>query len=98
MVTVTTAMLSTHVVKERSERARETPLDAPYGKVTSEKGSVNPERSGQDKRGEILLDEQIGEGEKIKGKMEPERTTLQPSPASSGVEAPGQPRLSCRET
>ena len=42
----------------------------------------------QDKQSEILLDVQIGEKEKIKGNMEPERTTLQSLPTDTSVEAP----------
>ena len=34
---------------------------------------------------------------KIEGKMEPERKTLESLRAGTGMEAPGQPRLSNRE-
>ena len=59
-------------------------------------GTEEPKRSDKDKRRKIPLVQIFGK-EKMKGKIELERTTLEPSPAGTGVEAPGQPRLSCRE-
>ena len=57
---------------------------------------TEPNRNDQDKRGEILFGQVFGKG-KVKSKIESERTTLESSPASLGVEAPKQPRLLCRE-
>ena len=65
--------------------------------MITDKGTVGSERSDQDKLGGIQLDVQVCEEEIIQGKMEPERRKLKPSPAGTGVEAPGQPRLSCRQ-
>ena len=58
---------------------------------------MEPEKSGQDRRGEIPFDVQIDEEEKIKDEMKPERTTLQSSPAGTSVETPKQSRPLCRE-
>ena len=51
---------------------------------------------GMDKRGEIPAVQGFEE-QKIKAKMEPERRTLESSPAGTGVEVPKQLRLTCRE-
>ena len=89
-------LASTSLRKEQEERG-EIPIDAPAGRAITDKGVVKPKKSGQNKRGKISLDVQIDEEKKVKGKREPERTTLQSSPASTGIEAPEQPRLSYRE-
>ena len=58
-------------------------------------GKVKPEKSDQDKRGEISLD--LHTCKNIMGKMEPERRTLELLRPRTGVELPGQPRLPNRE-
>ena len=78
---------------DQGERG-EIPLAAPAGRGITDKSTVEPERSYRDKRGDIQL-VQVFEKDKIKGRMEPERTTLEPLPAGTVVEASGQPRLSC---
>ena len=59
-----------------------------------EHGGAQEKMSGQ--ASEIPLEVQVGKQDKIKGKMEPKRTALESSSAGTGVEAPEQPRLSCR--
>ena len=54
-------------------------------------------RSGQNKRGQFLPEAPAGGEDKVKVKMEPERTTLESSSAGTGVEVPNQLCLSCRE-
>ena len=63
--------------------------------VATDKGAVEPEGGDQSKRGETPLKVQVGAKKKFKGKMEPERKTLQSLPAGTGVEALEQSRLSC---
>ena len=58
---------------------------------------MEPEWSDPDKPGDILLDAQIDGEKRIKGKMEPERATLEASLADMGVEVPERPCLLYRE-
>ena len=64
--------------------------------VAIDMGTEELERNAKDTRREILIVDVFG-NDKIKSKMEPEWIAFEPSLLDTGLEAPGQPRLSCRE-
>ena len=74
-------------------------VDELAGRVVKAKGTMDPEREWQDKRGAIPLEARVSGETTFEGIIELERSTLKSSPPRAGtdVETPKHPRVPCRE-